>query len=247
MRSFNHYFASALMALVALSSTQSANAQTMIYDGTANTLNFFSGSHLTGPLMLNNNPGDPTRNGIVQSGSDPNVLEQGDAAWFRSTGRRMRDVVNPREINGMPDQPVGLAGAATGVNGNFMSAHFDTNVADGLDDIPGDQNGVGASYVLYDDGMTTGPQLLNFRMYYNDPTPNQSDGTGNADGGIVAVRVQGVQGTGDANDPWGGDEFTHLASSGTAAAGISAGQHRDLSGEEAGPVVDNLLIENSNT
>lgn len=237
--------APALLAVLCLASAVPASAQTLIYDG-SQPLNFYSGTDLTGPLMLNNNPADPTRNGIVQSGSDANVLEQGDAAWFRSTGRRMRSVTNPATINGMADQPVGLAGAAAGVDGSFMSPHFDTSVADGLDDISGDQNGVGASYVLYDNGVTTGPQLLTFRMYYNDPTPNLADGTNNGDGGIVAVRVQGVQGTGDAADPWGTDAFRHLASSGSSAAGISAGQHRDNSGEEAGPVVDNLLIENSN-
>jgi len=221
-------FAAALFASVVL--TSAANAQTVIYDG-SQQLNFYTGTDLTGPLMLNNTPGDDTRNGIVQSGADPNALERDDAAWFRSTGRRMRNT------------NLGAAGSATGVDGDFMSSLFD---ASGATTSGSDANAAGASYVLYDDGATTGPQILNFSLYYNDATPNLADGTNNGDGGIVAVRVQGVQGTGDATDPWGTDAFRHLASSGGAAAGISAGQHRDNSGEEAGPQVDNLLNENSN-
>lgn len=220
----------AALAFACLMSIQSVSAQTVIYDG-SQQLNFYSGTDLTGPLMLNNNPGDATRNGIVQSGADSNVLEQGDAAWFRSTGRRMRNT------------NLGLAGSATGVDGDFMSSLFDSS---GETTQGGDANGVGASYVLFDNGVTTGPQILNFSLYYNDPTPNLEDGTNSGDGGVVAVRVQGVQGTGDTFDPWGTDAFRHLASSGGAAAGISAGQHRDNSGDEAGPQVDNLLIENSN-
>ena len=224
----------AAVAASCLASGLPAAAQTVIYDG-SQPLNFFSGSFLTGPLMLNNtalNPTpDPTRLGIVQSGSDPNVLEQGDAAWFRSSGRRMRNT------------NLGAAGSATGVDGDFMSSLFD---ASGATTSSSDANGVGASYVLYDNGVTTGPQILNFSLYYNDSTPNLADGTNSGDGGLVAVRIQGVQGTGDAVDPWGTDDFTLLASSGGSAAGISASQHRNNSGDGAGPQVDNLLIENSN-
>lgn len=227
---FNRTPVFAAWACACLISALPVSAQTVIYDG-SQQLNFYSGTDLTGPLMLNNTPGDDTRNGIVQSGADPNVLEQGDAAWFRSTGRRMRNT------------NLGLAGSATGVDGDFMSSLFDSS---GETTQGGDANGVGASYVLYDNGVTTGPQILNFSLFYNDATPNLEDGTNSGDGGVVAVRVQGVQGTGDTFDPWGTDAFRHLASSGGSAAGISAGQHRDNSGEEAGPQVDNLLIENSN-
>lgn len=208
-------------------STLPVAAQTVIYDG-SQQLNFFSASHLTDDLALFNNPADPTRAGIVESGADPNVLEQGDAAWFRSTGRRMRNT------------NVGAASLAAGVDGDFMS------VVDTPSDLTlTDTRGAGAGYVLYDAGATTGPQLLNFSMFYNDPTPNEPEGVNNGTGGNVAVRIRGVQETGDVNDPWGTDDFTYLAASGGAAGWISAGNHRDNSGEEAGPVVDDLLFADS--
>lgn len=214
-----------LLAVAALTSAvipTAAEAQTVIYDG-SQQLNFFSASRLTDDLMLTNNPADPTRNGIVDSGADPNVLEQGDAAWFRSTGRRMRNT------------NVGLASTATGADGDFMSV-----VSVPSDLTVADLRGAGAGYVLYDAKATTGNQVLNFSMFYNDPTPNGSEGENNTTGGNVAVRVRGVQETGVEGDPWDIDDFTYLASTGGAAAWISAGQHRDQSGEEAGPIVDNL-------
>lgn len=226
-RSVHAGVASLLVAVSCIVSTLPVVAQTSIYDG-SQQLNYFDASHLTDDLMLTNNPADPTRNGVVNSGSDPNVLEQGDAAWFRSTGRRMRNT------------NVGLASTAIGVDGDFMSI---VSVPSDLSVF--DTRGAGAGYVLYDAGATTGPQILNFSLYYNDPTPNEPEGVNNGTGGNVAVRVRGVQDTGVANDPWDTDEFTYLAASGGAAGWISAGNHRDNSGEGAGPQVDDLLFADS--
>ena len=213
--------AASLIAMLTLACLANfAGAQTVIYDG-SQQLNFFSASHLTDTLMLTNNPADPTRNGVVNSGADPNVLEPGDAAWFRSTGRRMSN------LNG-----VGLAGSAVGVDGDFMS---DSGAVNG-------QQGAGVFYVLYVSKATTGFQNLYISVYYNDPSPN-SPGAANDMGGSVAVRVYGVQSApnGDPNDPWGDDEFTHLASTGFAAAFISAANHRPNGTAGVEPVVDLLL------
>lgn len=213
------------------------SAQTIIYDG-SEPLNFFSGSRLNDTLMLNNNPGDTTRNGIVQSGADPNVLEQGDAAWFRSTGRRMQNV-------GAGTTGGGLAGMAAGVDGNFMTSNWGAGVID--------PRGAGAAYVVYDNQATTGPQTLDFDFFYNDATLN-TESTNTVDdvpenfnhtGGNIAVRVFGIRSTGDAADPWANDDFQLLAGDANAGATVASGQYRDLDTGGAEPVVDQLILKDS--
>lgn len=214
-----------------------ASAQTVIYDG-SQPLNFFGNSRLNDTLMLNNNAGDPTRNGIVQSGADPNVLEQGDAAWFRSTGRRMNNV-------GAGTTGGGLAGMAAGVDGDFMTSNWGAGVID--------PRGAGAAYVLFDDKSTTGLQTLDFDFFYNDATLNSEStntvddvpGNNNHTGGNIAVRVFGIQGTGDAADPWANDDFQLLAGDANAGATVSSGQYRDMDSGGAEPVVDQLLLKES--
>lgn len=213
------------------------SAQTVIYDG-SQPLNFFSNSRLNDALMLNNNAGDPTRNGIVQSGADPNVLEQGDAAWFRSTGRRMNNI-------GAGTTAGGLAGMAAGVDGDFMTSNWGAGVID--------PRGAGAAYVLYDNQATTGLQTLDFDFFYNDATLN-TDSTNTVDdvpenfnhtGGNIAVRVFGIQDTGDSADPWANDDFQLLAGDANAGATVSSGQYRDMDAGGAEPVVDQLLLKES--
>ncbi|MAT71531.1 MAG: hypothetical protein CMJ58_18645 [Planctomycetaceae bacterium] len=213
-----------------------AHAQTVIYDG-SQALNFFGASHLDDTTMLYNNPVDPTRNGVANAGADPNALEVGDAAWFKSTGRRMRNT------------NLGSAGAATGVDGDFMSSLFDASGAtvDGQDDL-----GVGAGYFLYDAGATTGRQLLNISLYYNDPTPNATDPDNPGDindGSNVAIRVFGLHAfnsNADPDDPWDDDRFTFLAGNGASGALIAAGNHRPEAGDPVDPIVDNLFTASSN-
>jgi hypothetical protein len=196
-------------------------AQTVLYDG-SQTLNFFSASHLRDDLALPK---------IIEAGTDPAVLEAGDGAWFRSSGRRMRNT------------SLGSAGAAPGVDGEFMSSLFD---ASGTTVDPGDDNGVGAGFVVYDAKATTGLQKLNISLYYNDVTPNNVDPSQNGNGGSVAIRVVGLQSTGDAADPWSDDEFTFLASNGFAAGFISAANHRPNNNLVAmEPVVDRLFFADS--
>ncbi len=220
-----------VVAAGCVASALPADAQTVIYDG-SQPLNFFGQSRLVDDVMLTNNPNDPTRNGVVNAGADPNVLEVGDAAWFRSSGRRMSNIDSVSQPN-----TAGLAGMAAGVDGIFMTDNGSVDV----------DRGVGAGYVLYDANTTTGPQTLNISVYYNDSTPNDPDNTNGANdsGGSVAVRVWGVRNSSDANDIWGDDDFTFLAGNGGAAAFLSAGNHRELNDTGANPVVDNLLTASS--
>jgi hypothetical protein len=207
------------------------SAQTVIYDG-SQPLNFFSASRLTDDLALNNNPNDETRNGVVSAGADPNALEVGDAAWFRSTGRRMSNIDSAAQ-----PATAGLAGAAVGVDGIFMTDNGSTDAS----------RGAGAGYVLYDAGTTTGVQTLNISVYYNDATPNDGANTGGANdsGGSVSVRVWGVNEATDPANPWADDDFTFLAGSGGTAAHLSAGSHRPLTDTGDDPVVTNLLTAGS--
>ncbi len=220
-----------LLALFAALTAPTVEAQTVIYDG-SQPLNYFSSSRLTDTLALTNNPNDPTRNGVIESGADPAVLEVGDAAWFRSAGRRMTNI-DPA----MNPQTAGLAGTAVGVDGTFMS---DNGSVD-------NDRGVGAGYVLYDASTTTGLQTLNISVYYNDATPNDGANTNGANdsGGSVSVRVWGLRETTDANDIWSDDDFTFLAGNGGTAAHLSAGSHRALTDTGNNPVVDNLLTAGS--
>ncbi len=204
----------------------SAHAQTVIYDGSQD-LNFFSASRATDDLVLP----------IVQAtGADPNVLEQGDGAWLRSSGRRMRNVDSANMI--------GLASSAAGVDGTFMTANPTATNPDPNNAADRDARGTGAGFFLNDGGATTGLQTLNFSLYYNDPSPN-GPGLPNDSGGSVAVRVYGIQNSSDANDLWKDDDFTFLASTGFAAAFISAGNHRGLDDSGDEPVVDRLLWADS--
>ena len=213
------------------------SAQTVIYDG-SQPLNFFSNSRLNDTLMLNNDPGNATRNGIVQSGSDPNVLEQGDAAWFRSTGRRMNNV-------GAGTTAGGLAGMAVGVDGDFMTSNWGAGVIN--------PQGAGGGYVVFDDKATTGRHTLDFSFFYNDATLN-TDSTNTTDevpgnlnhtGGNIAVRIFGIQSTGDAADPWATDDFQLLAGDANAGAAVASGLYRDQDAGGAEPVVDLLLLKES--
>ena len=212
-------------------SASHSDAQTVIYDG-SQPLNFFSASRLTDDLALNNNPNDPTRNGVISAGADPDVLEVGDAVWLRSTGRRMSNIDSVTQPN-----TAGAAGMAVGVDGIFMVDNGSVSAT----------NGAGAGYVMFDSKTTTGPQTLNISVYYNDATPNDPDNTNGANdsGGSVAVRVWGVINSSDANDIWGDDDFTFLAGSGGAAAFLSAGNHRANTDTGNNPVVENLLTASS--
>lgn len=242
------------VALIGAALPAIADAQTVLFTGDE-PLNFFSASHLTDDLALNNDPNDTTRNGVSSAGADPNALETGDGVWLRSTGRRMRSGIGFNDVldangdpvldgNGDPVQePVGLAGNAVGADGTFMTAG--SQPADALDN-----RGHGASFVLYDAKTTTGMQTLNFSLFYNDSTPNYdamgmevvgADGAG----GNVAVRVWGIQETGVAGDPWDTNDFTHLAGSGRSGALLSAANHRNNSGDGAGPQVDRLFMADS--
>lgn len=218
-----------VVATGCVASASTADAQTVVYDG-SQPLNFFSASRLTDDLALTNDAGDPTRNGVISAGADPDVLEVGDAAWFRSTGRRMNNIDSVTQ-----PAAAGAAGTAVGVDGIFMSVN------------PVDDRGAGAGYVLYDANTTTGPQTLNISVYYNDATPNDPDNTDGANdsGGSVAVRVWGIRETSDSADIWSDDDFTFLAGNGGAAAFLSAGNHRALNDTGDNPVVDNLLTASS--
>ncbi len=205
-------------------------AQTVIYDGTQ-FLNFFSSSKLNDSLMLYNDPTNPDRNGVANSGADPDVLEVGDAAWFKSADRRLRNT------------NIGLASMAVGRDPNdpFLSHWF---LSDGTFNAS-DKNGAGASYVLYDAGATTGRQTLNVSLYYNDVTPNDPDtNDGDGTGGNVAIRVFGVQAfdnNSDPDNPWDDDTFTHSAAAGSSGAWLAAGNHEDKGTNPGDPDVVPLL------
>ena len=218
-----------VVAAGCVASASPASAQTVIYDG-SQPLNFFSASRLTDDLALNNDPNDPTRNGVISAGADPDVLEVGDGVWLRSTGRRMNNIDPVAQ-----PAAAGAAGTAVGVDGAFMSVN------------PTDNRGAGAGFVLFDSSTTTGLQTLNVSVYYNDATPNDPDNTNGANdnGGSVAVRVWGVNNSSDANDIWSDDDFTFLAGNGGAAAFLSAGNHRALTDTGNNPVVENLLTASS--
>ena len=220
-----------VVATGCVASSSPTTAQTVIYDG-SQPLNYFGQSRLVDDVMLTNDPNDPTRNGVVNSGADPNVLEVGDAAWFRSSGRRMSNL-DPE----MQPNTAGAAGMAVGADGIFMSDNGSVSVT----------NGAGAGYVLYDANATTGPQKLNISVYYNDSTPNDPNNTNGANdsGGSVAVRVWGVRNSSNAADIWGDDDFTFLAGNGGAAAFLSAGNHRALTDTGSDPVVENLMTASS--
>jgi hypothetical protein len=219
-----------LLAFFGAISVNLVSAQTVIYDGDEQ-LNFFSSALLNDDFALVNNPSNPDRAGIIESGADPNVLEPGDAAWFRAAGRRMRNTT------------LGAAGAAAGANGAFLSSLFD---ATGETTTGTDANGVGAAYVLYDAGATTGMQNFNLSMYYNDPTLNAPAPNTNLDtGGNVGIRIMGIQDTGDDSNPWGDDQFQ--LSAGPLFAGHFYGGGRPRANSETGdqPVVDRLFLAES--
>lgn len=221
-----------VVAACCLISSTSVSAQTVIYDG-SQQLNIFGAALLTDDLALINNPDstDPPRFGIVQSGADPDALEQGDAAWFFST---LRDIKNTT---------LGSAGSATGVDGAFMSSLVDETGATTSSD---DALGHGAAYVLYDAETTMGMQTLNISLYYNDPTPNDTNtATNNTTGGSVAIRVWGIQDTGDASNPWGDDSFAMIAGGAFAGHFFSSASHRPNSDEATNPVVDRLFLAES--
>ncbi len=234
----NMYLLIAATFLASITLTTHAQAQTLIYDG-SQPLNFFSASRLTDELALDNDPNDETRNGVINAGADPFELEVGDAAWFRSSGRRMRNTDS--------EEMIGLASTAAGVDGIFMTANT------GSTDDQMDARGVGAGYVLYDAGTTTGMQTLNFSLFYNDATPNEPDpGVLRNSGGNVAVRVYGITSSDDEFDPWASDEFTFLAGSGGSGALIASGQHRDTFDttdpvDPAEPLVEQLLYLDSSS
>lgn len=226
------------MAVVAMTLAGSVgSAQTVIYDG-SQPLNFFSSARLNDNLMLNNNPNDATRNGIVQSGADPNVLEQDDSAWFKTADRRMTNVV-------AGTARAGTAGMAVGAPATFMTNSPGTGVTDA--------RGAGSGYVVYDNKATTGLHSLDFSFYYNDATPNsgstnttdQVPGNLNFSGGNIAVRIFGIQGTGDLADPWASDDFQLSAGAANAGAVVASGKYRDLDAGGAEPVVEQLLSKES--
>jgi hypothetical protein len=196
----------------------SANAQTVIYDGSQD-LNFFSSSWVSDDIAV------------------PLVPNPGDGIWLRSSGRRMRNVDS---ANG-----IGLASSAAGVDGVFFTANPTENNPDPANAADREARGTGAGYILHDAGMTTGPQTLSFSVFYNDATPNADDPANAGSGGNVAVRVYGVLNSGTAGDPWATDDFQMLAGSGTGGALIAAGQYRDMDAGGAEPVIDLLAYEQS--
>lgn len=212
-------------------------SQTVIYDG-SQPLNFFGSARLNDNLMLNNNPSNATRNGIVQSGADPNVLEQGDAALFKTADRRMATV-------DAGSNRAGTAGMAVGAPTQFVTNSPGTGLADA--------RGAGLGYVVFDDRTTTGLQTLDFSYYYNDATLN-TDSTNTVDnvpenlnfsGGNIAVRVFGIRSTGDLSDPWATDDFQLSAGGANAGAVVASGLYRDLDSGGTEPVVDQLLFKES--
>ncbi|QDT68759.1 hypothetical protein MalM25_16840 [Planctomycetes bacterium MalM25] len=226
-----------LLLAVLFVATTSTTAQTTLYDG-SQPLNFFSSARLNDDLMLNNNPANATRNGIVQSGADPNVLEQGDAALFKTADRRMATV-------DAGSARAGTAGMAVGAPAQFVTNSPGTGVAD--------TRGAGLGYVVFDEKTTTGLQTLDFSFYYNDPTPN-TDSTNTVDnvpenlnfsGGNIAVRIFGIQSTGALIDPWANDDFQLSAGDANAGASVASGQYRDMDSGGAEPVVEQLLFKQS--
>lgn len=206
-------------------------AQTLIYDG-SQELNFFSSPRLSDDLAL------PI---VLQAGADPNVLEDGDAAWFRSSGRRMRNVDSADGI--------GTASSAAGVDGLFMTANPNASGTSDPND-PGDRDprGTGAAYVLKDAKATTGQQLLNLSVYFNDPTPNNIDNeTSRNSGGMAAIRVYGVNNNPATNplvDPWE-SAFELLAASGSSGANIASGQYDRQNIATDPTLVESLLFYQS--
>lgn len=230
----------AMLACALLTSplmTESANSQTVIYDG-SQALNFFSSSFLTDDLAIAQ---------VQQAGADLGVLEVGDAAWLRSSGRRMRTID--------PADEIGLASVANGVSavsGGFFSANPTANNPDPANASDRDARGTGAAYVLNDSNVTTGLQTLNFSLYYNDAVPNLVEDVGNTPapnttGGNVAVRVYGIRNSTDANNPWADDDFQLLAGNGSGGAIISSARVRDMDSGGPEPEIDLLAVLDSSS
>lgn len=231
--SFGRVMYSASLAVLCYVATASTSlAQTVIYDG-SQQLNIFGAALLTDDLALTNNPTStaPPRFGVIAAGEDPDALEPGDAAWLFSTLRAIRNTT------------LGSAGSATGADGAFMSSLVDET---GATTSSNDALGHGAAYVLYDAETTTGMQTLNISLYYNDPTPNDiNTAVNNTTGGSVAIRVWGIQDTGDANNPWGDDSFAMIAGGAFAGHFFSSASHRPNADEGTNPVVDRLFLAES--